>query len=163
MQNDNASDNNDVWDTVVKRWKEAKQEYADAVTELVLAQTKLMEFSSELQTKFSDMQLDSMDDHCSAKQQKIYQTRLHHWLYGDSTQLMSEKEIVQREELKHRGNISALKIRVHYTLQQVEQFFRHDLRSNEVFLLLDRAYYLELQMTIILQDMEQFNNHLQAL
>ena len=147
-----------IWDIVVKRWKESKQEYADAVTELVLAQKRLIRSFLELQTKLLDMQLDSMDtgsDYWSEvthRQSGVYQTRLHHLLYGDSMQQISEdeREIEQREELKCRVKISSLKIRMSYVMEQVKQFFRHELRNNDVFLLLERAHYLELHMKMML-------------
>ena len=57
----------------------------------------------------------------------------------------------------------ALKIRVDYVIEQVEQFFRYELRSNEVFLLLGRAHCLELQLKIMQHDIEQFDYDSNAL
>ena len=157
-------ENTEIWDIVVKRWQETKQEYADAVTELVLTQTRLTDFLLDLQTKFSDIQLDGTGDHgvdIIREQPRIYQTRLHHLLYGDSIQpkLERDREITRREELQHRGRISALKIRMRCMIETVEQFFKHELRSNEVFILLDRAHCLELQMNIMLQTMEEIHSN----
>lgn len=147
----------------MKRWLETKQEYSDAVTELVHTRTRLTDSLSELQTKFSAMQLNGRGDDSLdiiREQPRIYQTRLHHLLYGDSIQqkFESDTEIVQREELQHRGRISALKIRMSFMIKRVEDFFKHELRSNEVFILLERAHYLELQITIVLQDIKEFHS-----
>ena len=156
----------EIWEIVVMRWKETKQEYADTVTELVLTQKRLTDSLSELKTNFSDMQLDDTGDHnldIAREQPRIHQTRLHRLLYGDSIQqkLEREREIVaQRKELQqHRGRrISALKIRIGYVIEQVEQYFKYELRSNEVFVLLDRAHWLELQMKIMLEAIKQFHS-----
>ena len=150
-----------LWDIVVKRWKESKQEYADAITNLMLTQTRLADSLSQLRTKFSNMTMDktdSMDNNWSGTSQResrVHHTRLHRLLYGDSHQI--KRETAQKEELKHRGSVSALKIRIIYIIEQVELFFTNELRSNEVFLLLDRANCLELQIKVMLESMEQFN------
>ena len=153
-----------LWDIVVKRWKESKQEYADAITNLMLTQTRLADSLSQLRTKFSDMAMDktdSMDNNWSGTSQresKVYHTRLHQLLYGDSNQISKTKrETARKEELKHRGSILALKIRISYIIEQVELFFKQELRSNEVFLLLDRANCLELQIKVMIESIEQFN------
>ena len=154
-----------LWDIVMKRWKDSKQEYADAITKLMLAKTRLMNCLSQLQTRFSNMEMDntdSLDNYwavTSYKESPVYRTRLHQLLYGDNTHQMSEndRKIAQAEELKHRASRLALRIRMSYIIEQVEQFFKHELRSNEVFLLLDRAYCLELQIKLVLQSTEQFN------
>ena len=154
----------EIWSIVVKRWHDTKQEYADAVTELVRAQTRLMNSLTELQTKFNAMKLDGRGDNSVdivREQPKVYHTRLHQLLYGDNIQqkLERDREIVQREQLQYRGRISALKIRMSYVIEKVEDFFEHELRSNEVFILLERAHCLELQITIMLQDMEEFDSN----
>jgi len=153
-----------VWDTVVRRWQEDKRAYADTVTELVLAQTRLNSSLSELQTKLSDIRLDS--DHgidVTDEQPRVYQTRLHQLLYGVKQESEQDRKIAQREKLLHRSRVTALKIRVDYVIEQVEQFFRYELRSNEVFLLLGRAHCLELQLKIMQHDIEQFDYDSNAL
>ena len=154
-----------VWDTVVRRWQEAKRVHTDTVTELILAQARLTHSLSELQTKLSDIQLDG--DHgvdIMHDQPRVYQTRLHRLLYGVEKELEQDKEIAQREiarreKLQHRKRISTLRIRAEYVTEQVKKFFRYELRSNEVFMLLDRAHCLELQLKIILRDIEQFDHN----
>lgn len=155
-----------LWDIVVKRWKDSKQEYADAITKLMLAQTRLMKSLSQLRTRFCNMEMDNTDGldnyrvGISHKESRVYPTRLHRLLYGDSIHQVSEedREISRGEELKRRASRSALRIRMSYVIEQVEQFFKHELRSNEVFLLLDRAHCLELQIKLMLQSTEQFNH-----
>ena len=153
----------EIWSIVVKRWRQTKQEYADAVTELVHAQTRLTNSLTELRTKFAAMQLDGRGDNSLdivREQPRIYQTRLHHLLYGDNIQqkLGRDKEAAQREKLQYRGRTSALKVRMNYMIKRVEDFFKRELRSNEVFTLLERAHCLELQITIMLQDMKEFDS-----
>ena len=41
----------------------------------------------------------------------------------------------------------SFKKRLAYTIDQVETFFRDDLKSDDVLLLLDRIDYLEMQLT----------------
>jgi len=83
-------------------------------------------------------------------QHKYQNTQLNQILKEDTAPATST---TKESPLKGKFTES-FKKRLTYTIDQVETFFRDDLKSDDVLLLLDRIDYLEIQLTQLLQTFE---------
>jgi len=135
----------DVWKEIVRRWNKKKQEHSDAIRKLITRKDDLKSCLTELQTKMST---SAFTTSLTKSQQHRYQ----------QNQILKEDiapatSTTKESPLKEKFTES-FKKRLAYTIDQVETFFRDDLKSDDVLLLLDRIDYLEMQLTQLLQVFE---------
>ena len=130
----------DVWKEIVRRWYKKKEEHSNAIRKLAARKDDLKSCLKELQTKMSTSGYNiaiTKPQHIPSKYQNTP-------LPATST---STKAAASREK---RFTASFKRI-LAYTIDQVEIFFRDDLKSDDVSLLLDRIDYLEMRLTHLLQ------------
>ena len=138
----------DVWKEIVRRWNKKKQEHSDAIRKLITRKDDLKSCLTELQTKMST---SAFTTSLTKSQQHKYQNmQLDQILKEDIAPATST---TKKSPLKEKFTES-FKKRLAYTIDQVETFFRDDLKSDDVLLLLDRIDYLEMQLTQLLQVFE---------
>jgi len=135
----------DVWKEIVRRWNKKKQEHSDAIRKLITRKDDLKSCLTELQTKMSTSAFTVF-----SQQHKYQNTQLNQILKEDTAPATST---TKESPLKEKFTES-FKKRLAYTIDQVETFFRDDLKSDDVLLMLDRIDYLEMQLTQLLQTFE---------
>jgi len=141
----------DVWKEIVRRWNKKKQEHSDAIRKLASRKDDLKSCLKELQTKMST----SAFTIASVKQQQHisnkYQNTQLHQILKESTEPATRA--TKKSPSTEKFTESFRKI-LAYTIDQVETFFRDDLKSDDVLLLLDRIDYLEMQLSQLIKVFE---------
>jgi len=145
---------NDVWKEIVRRWHKKKEEHTDSIRKLEARKEDLKYWFEELQKKMATSGFDSVPTRPQPDTTSEHQNTQQHQIPKENTTTGTAKQVAPTEKVF----TNSFKRIVAYTIEQVEIFFKDDLKSDDVLLLLDRIDYLELRLTQLLQVFEDKDN-----